>query len=215
MRLTFLFLSIFLVSCACPRASYQPCSSTLIPPASASGYSYVVKKGDSLWRIAKNHQVSVEEILKANNMSRASRLKTGQALKIPSYSQSNTKLSFAWPLKGKVISYFGENIDHAVNKGLNIKAASSQEVSAAEAGKVIFASPIKGWGKTIIIQHDGNFYTVYTNIYEFLTTAGYAVKKGDTIARVSAQSGAENNILHFEIRKGHIADNPLKYLSAG
>ncbi len=46
-----------------------------------SGY-HTVKKGDTLWGIAKNNGVSVSELLKLNNMSSNATLKVGSRLKI-------------------------------------------------------------------------------------------------------------------------------------
>jgi murein DD-endopeptidase MepM/ murein hydrolase activator NlpD len=48
----------------------------------ADGAFYVVKEGDSLARIARNHKISVDAIKSANNMTTAS-LKIGQKLTIP------------------------------------------------------------------------------------------------------------------------------------
>lgn len=46
---------------------------------------YTVKKGDSLWNIAQQHQgVSVEDLRKWNNLSNSSKLQVGQKLKIAS-----------------------------------------------------------------------------------------------------------------------------------
>ena len=50
--------------------------------------SYTVKRGDSLWNIAKNYSTSVSEIINLNNLSNAN-LSIGQVLKIPS-SSNNT-----------------------------------------------------------------------------------------------------------------------------
>lgn len=51
-------------------------------PASESKTTYRVRKGDSLWTIAKRHGRSVEEIKRANDM-RSSRILAGQVLVIP------------------------------------------------------------------------------------------------------------------------------------
>ena len=52
-------------------------------PVSATASVYVVKKGDSLWKIAKAENVTVGELSRANNMSKASVLKVGQKLTVP------------------------------------------------------------------------------------------------------------------------------------
>jgi len=52
------------------------------PPAPATRIR-VVKKGDSLWKIAKAEGLSVGELSRANNLTKASTLKIGQKLTIP------------------------------------------------------------------------------------------------------------------------------------
>lgn len=210
MRLASLFISLAFISCTPQRVSYRPYAPNVISPPA---HSYIVKKGDSLWRIAKSYDTNVKEILRANNLSSAKDLKIGQPLIIPSYSKTYGKLSFAWPLNGKVVASFGETIDHVINKGLNIKTGRVESVTAAEEGKIIYAEQLKGWGKTVIIQHGGNFYTVYANLSEILAREGEKVRKNQAIGRLSAATSGEHAVLHFEIRNGYIADNPMKYLN--
>jgi lipoprotein NlpD len=206
MRFAPLFTGLFFVACAAQQVSFRPAAVTAISPSS---HYYIVKNGDSLWAIAKKHGINIKEILKANNFSSAAELKAGQSLIIPQHSENTAKLAFTWPLKGKVVNFFGETIGYVTNKGLNIKVSSAETVIAAEDGKIIYSDQIKGWGKTIIMQHGGNFYTVYANLEEIFHTERKNIKKGQAIGRLSADNGA---ILHFEIRRGYVADNPIRYL---
>lgn len=49
----------------------------------ASGKSYVVKDGDSVWRIANHFKVSQSALMKANGISDAKKMKVGMNLVIP------------------------------------------------------------------------------------------------------------------------------------
>lgn len=51
--------------------------------AAASGKTYTVSKGDTVWAIAKKHKVSPEALMKLNNIRNASKLKLGATLSIP------------------------------------------------------------------------------------------------------------------------------------
>src|SRR5699024_9599800 len=51
---------------------------------------YVVKSGDTLWQIAKRHQVSVKDIQQWNTLNSKTPLKVGQVLSLNAQSTSNT-----------------------------------------------------------------------------------------------------------------------------
>lgn len=51
--------------------------------AGPSYETYTVKKGDSLWGIAKNYNVSVNELYQANGLNKNSVIKIGQQIQIP------------------------------------------------------------------------------------------------------------------------------------
>lgn len=57
--------------------------STDIAPVAPSAGSYEVQKGDSLWKIAKKNNVSIDELLQANDLTRNSIIRPGQSLQIP------------------------------------------------------------------------------------------------------------------------------------
>jgi LysM repeat protein len=48
-----------------------------------AAHTYVVKKGDSLWKISKAENISVGELSRANNLTKTSALKVGQKLTVP------------------------------------------------------------------------------------------------------------------------------------
>jgi len=54
-----------------------------VAPAPVPAKTYIVKKGDSLYKIAKAEKVTVEQIAKANNLSKTSKLQIDQKLVIP------------------------------------------------------------------------------------------------------------------------------------
>jgi LysM repeat protein len=69
----------------------QPTTGTALAPTATTpevaGASYVVKSGDSLWKIARSQNSSVAAIKQANNLSSDS-LKVGQKLAIPAATAS-------------------------------------------------------------------------------------------------------------------------------
>jgi lipoprotein NlpD len=111
-------------------------------------------------------------------------------------------LQFAWPVKGKVVAGFAE----PRQKGIDIAGRSGDPVSAAAAGRVTYVgSGIPGLGKLIVIKHDQGYITVYAHNKDILVKEQQAVTRGQKIAELGDK-------LHFQIRKGSAAVDPLLYL---
>jgi LysM repeat protein len=69
---------------AVPMAPAGPVATTAASTTQPSSRTYVVKKGDSLWRISKTQGISIGDLARANNLTKTSSLKIGQKLQIPS-----------------------------------------------------------------------------------------------------------------------------------
>jgi len=209
LKLTFLSIIIFFLACAPSRI---PKKKYYLPPSKRSGIYYSIRGGDSLWKISKQYNVSVERIMRENNISSPYNLQVGQKIFIPRYS-STTGKGFLWPIKGGIVNYFNESVDSSLNRGVNIQATSdNREVKASAQGKVAFSKPLKGWGKTIILKHDSRLYTVYANLDETSVKEGSTVTKGEAIGMVASGKNG-SYVLHFEVRKRNIPEDPLKYLN--
>ena len=66
-----------------PKAQLVRPGATPLPDAAASGKSYVVKPGDSVWRIANQFKVNQETLMRANGISDPRKMKVGMSLVIP------------------------------------------------------------------------------------------------------------------------------------
>jgi LysM repeat protein len=67
--------------------------------------SYVVKKGDTLWKVAKEEHVTVADLAKANNLTKTSALKINQKLTIPAKAEAApVQMASAAPAAGAVPS---------------------------------------------------------------------------------------------------------------
>jgi len=117
------------------------------------------------------------------------------------------------PVKGELIARFGtKRSDGPSWKGLFIKANEGAEVKAIAAGKVVFAEWLRGFGNMIILDHGGQYLSIYSNTQAVLKHAGDVVKAGDTIANAGNSGGNEETGLYFEMRfKGQVFD-PMSWV---
>jgi lipoprotein NlpD len=122
------------------------------------------------------------------------------------------KERFIWPVKGKVRSRFGFQRDGTYNNWITIAAKEGAPVLAAASGTVIFSNSLKDYGETIIIKHQDNYATVYTNLSGRIAQVDDKVKKGSRIAFLGKTEKKGEASLNFEIRHKNKARNPLFFL---
>jgi len=204
-----------------PAPHYAPA-----PPAQAT---YVVKAGDSIYKIAAKFGISAAALMNANGLSSARELYIGQTLVIPGsyrayppayagksnaypYHGERASRQFAWPVSdGVVSSGFGIR-NGAMHEGIDISAPTGTPVHAADNGVVIFAGKLHGYGNTVIISHGGEYATVYAHDEVNLVKEGDHVARGQTIGRIGSSGRTTGANLHFEVRHFNVARNPLAYL---
>jgi lipoprotein NlpD len=117
---------------------------------------------------------------------------------------------FIWPVKGKVIAGFAE----PRSKGIDIDGKVGDPVVASAAGRVTYVgNGIPGLGKLVVIKHDNGFLTVYAHNRDILVKEQQRVAQGQKIAVLGA-TDADRPKLHFQIRKGAAAVDPMRYLPA-
>ena len=117
---------------------------------------------------------------------------------------------FIWPVDGTLLSGFGPKPDGMHNDGINIGAPEGAPVKAAENGVVAYAGQeLRGFGILILIKHQDDYVTAYAHNEQVLVKRGDIVRRGETIARVGSSGSVDTPQLHFEIRKGSRAIDPL------
>ncbi len=122
-----------------------------------------------------------------------------------------------WPLQGVLTSYYGYRSlrigrSH-FHTGLDIAAPRGTSVYAALSGRVEQAGWSRvGYGNLVIIRGwDGRMY-YYGHNSRLLVKAGQWVNQGTMISKVGSTGYATGPHLHFEIRVGGHARNPMAYL---
>jgi murein DD-endopeptidase MepM/ murein hydrolase activator NlpD len=137
------------------------------------------------------------------------------------------KLKLSSPTAGEMVKghshdtpVFSDTLEEwRVHTGIDISAEDGAPVVAAADGMVsaIYDDPMLG--RTVVITHSQNVKTVYSNLTvddAAFVSVGDTVKRGDRIGTVgdtSISELAEEPHLHFEVKLGEEAVNPLDYMS--
>jgi murein DD-endopeptidase MepM/ murein hydrolase activator NlpD len=120
-----------------------------------------------------------------------------------------------WPVRGVVVSDFGPKAGGLQNDGINIAAPRGTAFRAADSGVVIYAgNELRGFGNLLLVRHDGGVVTAYAHADELTVQRGDQVRRGQTIGRVGSTGNVTSPQLHFEVRRGNRAVNPMEYLGA-
>ncbi|MFU0833937.1 MAG: Peptidase-M23 domain-containing protein [Oscillospiraceae bacterium] len=106
-----------------------------------------------------------------------------------------------------------------LHKGIDLAAPEGTEITAAASGTVEYAqygetgSGFGGYGKVILIRHNGTYSTLYAHCSQLMVSEGDEVQKGDVIALVGSTGDSTGPHCHFEIRVNSEAVDPLPYLN--
>jgi murein DD-endopeptidase MepM/ murein hydrolase activator NlpD len=108
---------------------------------------------------------------------------------------------FVWPLRGQLISGFGDKGAGQHNDGVDIAAISGAGVHAAAAGEVVYAgSSIPGFGNLVLVKHSGGWVTAYAHLDRIEVRMRDSVSQGEEIGLAGQTGAVDRPQLHFEVR---------------
>ena len=117
------------------------------------------------------------------------------------------------PVTGRLAAKFGaKRGDGPSWKGVFIRASEGADVRTIAGGRVVFAEWLRGFGNLIIVDHGGQYMSIYGNNQSLLKRAGDIVKAGDTIASAGNSGGNEESGLYFELRHQGRAFDPATWV---
>ena len=125
----------------------------------------------------------------------------------PTKNNINTRKMIR-PVNGKIIKDFSNK--SGGSEGIDYEVAEGTKVKAAAKGTVALVSKSVGDTTIVLLRHDNNIYTVYSNITDVELTRDINVEAGEIIGLVA---GGDPSFVHFEVRKGTQAVDPTPYLT--
>ncbi|MEA5000899.1 MAG: peptidoglycan DD-metalloendopeptidase family protein [Endomicrobiaceae bacterium] len=119
-----------------------------------------------------------------------------------------------WPVDGQIVLNYGKNKHpdlntNVISNGIKIKARNNAIIKSVDEGEVVFTGEFRSYGKMIIIDHKGVFFSVYGELGNILVSEGQAVSRGANIAKLGS---GDNSVLYFEIRQYNVPENPVLWL---
>ena len=204
-------------------------------PKNSSSIVHKVSKGENLYRISLKYKVTMDEIMRANNLKNENSVFTGMTLKIPTANNStinsNTNNSktkteekkpsatvaksttpskntnFSWPIKN-VISCKQDGLDGVKPIGLIIRAPAGASVHSSAEGIVQRIGYMRGYGNFVLVKHPGDYFTIYSYLENITVKKGQEIKKGTRLGSVDSNTQS----VHFQIDRNGKALNPLTLL---
>lgn len=128
------------------------------------------------------------------------------------FAQLRGQLRF--PVRGELVGRFGAQRAGSGTtwKGVFIRTGAGAEVKAVAGGEVVFSDWLRGYGNLLIIDHGGDYLSIYGNNDALLKEVGDRVAGGDTVASVGSSGGGEDSGLYFEIRHQGQPLDPMQWV---
>lgn len=198
-----------------------------------TGVSHKVRKGDTVYSIAKKYDSSAQGIVdwpfNAFTNDETFELAIGQLVLVPDgIMPSATGVSiprsrqltpdagtvvasgnFVWPSSGGITQRFAW-----YHKGIDIANRAAPAALAADSGTVIMAGwpDGYGYGNRVMIDHGNGYKTLYAHLSRVYVVVGQTVSRGAAIGQMGSTGRSTGIHLHFEVIRNGSYLNPLSVL---
>lgn len=197
------------------QTKLKPGQKLLIPDR--PGLVYRFKAGDRLAEIAARYQVGLEDIIADNpELADLDMIEPGARVFLPNAKIPEPPPTWFKPAWGRFTSGFGYRRDPllghwSMHSGVDIAIAYAP-VRAAREGQVMYVGDLGGYGRVVLIRHEGGYKTLYAHLSQLKVRRGQFVSAGAVIG-ISGNTGRSTGPhLHFEVIKNDRPVNPRKYL---
>lgn len=114
---------------------------------------------------------------------------------------------FSWimPVSGRILAGFGDAAEGTRSAGVTLAPAAGAQVVAPAAGRVVFAGDYRGYGRIVILDHDGGWTSLITNLGRLDVAVATRVVQGSPLGL----AGPGRPTVTIELRKDGLPVNPL------
>jgi len=121
------------------------------------------------------------------------------------------------PVEAPIATSFGRVVDaefktETFQSGVEFDAPLGLAVEAVAAGQVRFAGWFRGYGKLVILDHGGEYFTISGHLADIRVEVGDEVKSRGVIGTVGDTGSLSGPRLYFEVRHGREPQDPRKWL---
>ncbi|MCX5795739.1 MAG: peptidoglycan DD-metalloendopeptidase family protein [Elusimicrobia bacterium] len=123
--------------------------------------------------------------------------------------------SLPWPVDGTVARPFGRQRNAELNtwvirQGVTFATKPGAPVGAVGAGRVIYSGPFRSYGKVVIVDHGGGFFSIYGELGDIQKAKGAPVEVGEAVGTAGGEAG--KGVVYLELRRGTEALDPMSWL---
>ncbi len=161
---------------------------------------------------------SIKSLLARLEKQRIDNEKTGRSPQPYAGDFARGQGQLDWPVRGDLVGRFGNEVHPkwgtvTPNNGIDIACAVGTAVRAVAKGRVDFVSDDYGtYGQMVLLNHGDGFYTMYAHLSTIAVSVNQEVIAGATIGRSGDTGSLKGPVLHFEVRKGGAALDPMGWL---
>ena len=117
--------------------------------------------------------------------------------------------SYILPVTGRLVTGFGEVLPgQSPSHGLSLATRGNAQIVAPAPGRIAYAGSYSGYGRIIIIEHDGGWTSLVTGLVRLDVAVGDTVVTGSPLG----ETGPGDPRVQVELRRGGTPVNPLQYV---
>jgi len=189
------------------------------PPAATaqSLVDYRVVRGDTLYSIARNNGITLQNLLEINRFSSSHVIRAGDVIKVPGRGAANTAqtttpsgnsaasvsegvYSLRWPVTPRDITYMTGRM------GVVVEGEYFESVRSLTVGNVISAGPWRKFGRVVIVEASGGYFYMYGGCESLSVNVGDRITPGMEVGKLGVNSVTERPQLFFMVFR---SDTPI------